>query len=421
MMKIVGFAEGAHSGNGGLGLVGVPGILGSTALRGHQVALAVGGPPMATGDKWVVSDFERALSRKQGDGAFGIVSFKAWMGWAFAPAMLWRASRCVGAADFVSLHSLYSFPVLAGYLLARLHRKPYGVWPHGVLARVQRRVSPGKKRVYDTLITRWIIRNSAVLFFGGNRERDEAREAYAFSALDANGRRQLSVVIPDGFDASAFAALPPKGDFRGARLGSHQGPLILFLARLNAKKGLQLLAHAMALVVQKRPDALLAIVGPPDPPGFEDQVRRWVRGHGIDSRVVITGLVDLETKRQALADADVFVLPSEAENFGFSVFEAMASHIPVVVSDTLDYSRAIAAAEAGFVIERTPEQFAASILELIAQSDLRRRMGENGARLARRYSLEETASKVERTIVSVLRRGPLPPDLTNDLEIAELP
>ena len=415
-MQILGFVEGAPANKGGLGLVGVPGILGSTAARGHHVALVVGGPPMVGRERFVAPSLESALERKEGAGTFGMVIFKSWQRWAFAPAILWRTSRYVRAADFVSLHSLYSFPVLAGYLLARLHGKPYGLWPHGVLAGVQRRIGASKKRLYDRLIARHIVRNAAMIFYGGGREREEAQKAYVISA--ASGRNgsaaewsARSVVVPDGFDAAEYDALPSRGGFRKQYLDDHSGPVVLFLARLNAKKGLRLLSQAMALVIKKHPETRLAIVGPPDPPGFEDKVQAWMRESGIEATTTLTGRVDPVSKLQALADADIYVLPSEAENFGFSVFEAMASCLPVVVSNSLDYAGEIASAGAGFAVEREPERFAARIVELLESPELRRKMGENGALVARRYSLEETGRKVECTIDCVVRRLPLPAGL----------
>jgi glycosyltransferase involved in cell wall biosynthesis len=411
-MRIVGFVEGALESKGGMGMVGVPGILSGTAARGHQVALVVGGPPIG-GRRFVVSDVEHALTRKQGAGSFGMVPFNSWEQWAFAPAILWRTSKYVRSADFVSLHSLYSFPVLAGYLLARLHRKPYGIWPHGVLATFQRRVGASKKRWYDRLIARRIVRNAALVFFGGRREREEAQQAYVLAANGSEAKmRDRSVVVPDGFDPTGYDVLPPKGEFRRRYLGGHSGPLVLYLARLNAKKGLRLLAQSMAEVMRERPDARLAIVGPPDPPAFEEQVREWLRESGIESKSVLTGRIDHECKLQAFADSDVYVLPSETENFGFSVFEAMASRLPVVVSNTLDYAGEIASMQAGLSVEREPGRFAASILDLLEKPELRRRMGANGALMARRYSVEETARKVECSIDCILRNRPLPAEVT---------
>jgi glycosyltransferase involved in cell wall biosynthesis len=402
-MKIVGFVEGASHGRGGRGLVGVPTILGGTAARGHNVALIVAGGPNTKSEKLPLRAIKSAVDGADDAGEFVIVTLSAWAVWAFSPALLWRAHKYVRAADCISLHSLYSFPVLVGYLLARLYRKPYGIWPHGVLAPFQRGVSVRKKWLYDYLVGRRILNNASVLFFSAQGEREEAA---------ALGLKSYSVIIPDGIDVSVFAELPAKGRFRARFLAGHSGDLVVFLARLNAKKGLDLLIQAMVRVVASRPQARLAIVGSPDPSTFGRRVEDWVRESGIASHVAMTGAISHEAKLELMADADVLVMPSHAENFGFSVFEAMASCVPVVVSDTLNYAGEIARSGAGFSVPRKPESFADAILQLLEYPTLRQKMGANGIQLARRYSWVETASKVERTFESILMHRPLPADLT---------
>lgn len=404
----MGFVEGAVANKGGVGLFGVPGVLCGTAARGHQVALVVGGPPIMGREHLLTATLDDALVRKEGEGTFGMVTFRSLEQWAFAPSILWRARRYVRSADFVSLHSLYSFPVFAGYLLARWYKKPYAFWPHGVLAAFQTTVSAGKKGLYDRLIAKHIVQNADLLVYTAKGEGEEAQQAYVVAAGETRSR---SVIVPDGFDPSPYENLPPRGEFRKKYLGGHTGPVVLFLARLNAKKGLKVLCQAMGDVIRKRPDARLAIVGPADPPAFESQVRTWLRENGIESQTVLTGRVDIPTKLQAFADADVYALPSEAENFGFSVFEAMASKVPVVVSKNLDYAAEITATRAGIALDRDPAQFAATIIELLADSQMRAQMGENGFHMARRYSVEETARKLETSIACILHKRPLPAEV----------
>ena len=387
---------------GGIGIIGITNLR-ATASWGHRVLIAMGGPASPGKEDLVVPDPVSGLARKEGAGSFGVVTFRASAIWAFAPGMLLKMSRFVRLADFVMLHSMYSFPVFAGYLLARLHGKPYGLWPHGVFAPVQRRIGVKKKWIYDKLVGRRIIENASIKYALQQRgEREEAK------CLEIKAR---TIVIPEGFDPGGYASLPPKGGFRSRYLNRHQGPVILFLARLNPKKGLDLLAETMAIVMAQRPDARLVVVGPPDPPGYEREVRSWISAAGIESKTVMTGMVNSQTKLEAFADADVYVLPSEAENFGVSVFEAMASRLPVVVSDALNYAAEIASADAGFAPQRNAAKFADAILGLINNAALRRRMGENGAIFVRRYSLEQTAANVERTIESIVEGRPLPADL----------
>jgi glycosyltransferase involved in cell wall biosynthesis len=404
-VKVLSFVEGANPHRGGLGLVGVPNIEKSLAERGHQVVLNVGGRVSPGAEQFVQPDIITAFCQKSGVGTFGIVTYPAYSDWAFAPTMFRTLRGHVCDADFISLHSLYSFPVLAGYILARAYGKPYGLWPDGVLAPFQRRVSVGKKKVYDWLVGRAILNGAVVLFYSAVGEREETRSLKLGPP---------SVIIPHGFDAQEYECLLPRGRFRARYLRGHEGPVVLFLSRLNAKKGLDILIQAFALVLKQIPGARLAIVGSGDPPQFESQVKDWLRERGIDGRAVMPGLLIGQEKLQALADADVFVLPSQAENFGFAMFEAMASRIPVVVSDTLNYAEEVSQRGAGLAVPRTPQEFAAAILELLNDPGSRRCMGENGWRLVQAYSWDSCGERLERTIQCILQGQPLPVDLTLD-------
>jgi glycosyltransferase involved in cell wall biosynthesis len=127
----------------------------------------------------------------------------------------------------------------------------------------------------------------------------------------------------------------------------------------------------------------------------------------VEACTVLTGQVDGETRRELLADADVFVLPSQAENFGFSIFEAMACRVPVVVSDTLNYAAEIAQRGAGLAIDRNPVALAESILRLLGDQELRWQMGSEGYRLARLFTWEKCGESVERVMSSIVRGQPI--------------
>jgi glycosyltransferase involved in cell wall biosynthesis len=405
-MRMVNFAEGALSRKGGIGITGIPMILIGTASRGHRIVVLMGGPPLPGREDYFRPDIPTALGRQEGNGSLGIVSFPAWNLWAFSPRLLTSFRRVwgvAGRADVIGLHSIYSFPVLLGYVIARLQKKPYVIWLHGVLAPVQRKISSRKKRIYDQLVTTRMLNGASVIFFTARGEREEA------GGLDISAP---SVIVPLGFTADEFAALPERGKFRARYLHGHTGPVLLFLARLNAKKGIDLLLQAMANVVVRRPDVLLAIVGPPDPPSYEEKVRRWIRENHLETSAILTGPVGPSGRLEALADSDLFVFPSEAENFGFAVFEAMASRIPVVVSNTLNYAEEIQQSGAGFSVPRNADLFADAVVRLLDDPELCREMGAKGVQMSYRFSSDETGANVERVLQSVVNALPLPADLT---------
>jgi glycosyltransferase involved in cell wall biosynthesis len=404
-VRVFSFVEGANPSKGGLGLVGVPWIARSLAERGHQVVLNLAGSANPGTEHWVQPDVPTALRHGSGLGNYGIVRYPCFSRqWAFSPSMFNSLLPYIRDVDFITLHSLYSFPVLAGYLLARRFRKPYGIWPHGVLAPAQREISARKKELYDGLVAKRILNQASVIFYSAVGEREEAHALHL---------RPPTAIVPHGLDVQPYVTLPLRGVFRARYLSGHTGPLVLYLSRLNAKKGLDLLSRAFTAVCRAFPDARLAIVGGSDPPQFESQVRIWLQESGIDDRTVITGFVTDQQKREAFADADVFVLPSQAENFGFALFEAMASNLSVVVSDTLNYADEIERYQAGIIVPREPQEFARAIMKLLANSGLRWRMGSAGARLANMYTWDRSGEQMERAIHCILDRTPLTTDLTN--------
>ena len=398
-MRVLGFCEGARADSGGVGLIGVPLIHQALAGQGNRDALAIGGQAMPSAQPMLCHHIDDILDGPSDEGAVGVTQFPALGRWCFSPA-LYRAAMASGArVDFVTLHSLYSFPVLAGYAVARRFNKPFGLWPHGVLAPIQREVGKRKKAVYDSIIARRILDHASVLFYTAEGERDEAA---------ALGLTTPSVVIPHGVDRAQFEKLPARGAFRQKYMAGHQGRLVLYLGRLNVKKGLELLVEAMAGVIREYPDARLVIAGGGHPPSFTNQVENWIAQAGISDTTVVTGALDHYDKLTAFADSDVFVLPSVAENFGFAMFEAMACGRAVVCSDTVNYAGEVSRFDAGIVAKRTPADFAAAIGLLLRDPDRRARLGQNGLKLVSIYSWERCGRLLETTVQCILAKQPFP-------------
>jgi glycosyltransferase involved in cell wall biosynthesis len=112
-------------------------------------------------------------------------------------------------------------------------------------------------------------------------------------------------------------------------------------------------------------------------------------------------------KLAVLADADLFVLPSYSENFGIAVVEAMACGLPVVISDQVNIWREIEGDGAGLVTPCEAGAVADAIARLLADPELRRRMGAAGrAAVAQRYSWDKVGEQLEAAYARILdQRG----------------
>lgn len=399
-MKIVSFVEGAHLKYGGIGIFSVPLINRHLSERGHDVRLVIGGTINPGYEKYRINSLEQEISPEQTSwGDFGIVAFPAIGRWSFSPSLIGQIKQEVQKADFLMLHSLYSYPVLAGYWLARNNQIPYGLWLHGVLAPFQRSVGRRKKYIYDRLLARSILNHASLLIFTAAGEKEETTNLNLTAP---------STIIPLGFKPSSLAG--QKGEFRRKYLAGFQGDFILFLARINAKKGLELLISAFAQVLSQKPETLLVIAGGDDPPEYGYKIRKMAAESGCGRSIIFTGLLLGQDKENAFTDAAIYVLPSHAENFGTSIFEAMSKGLPVVVSDSINYAQEIKRREAGVALPLDKRILSSEILRLLNDPEKRKSMGENGKVLVSQFTWQRCAKSLEDAISRVLRKDALLPD-----------
>jgi glycosyltransferase involved in cell wall biosynthesis len=298
----------------------------------------------------------------------------------FSLALTQWLRRHVADFDLVHIHALFSYAALPAAYWASRRGVPYIVRPLGVLncwGMENRRA--WMKNLSFRLIERRILAGAAAVHFTSEQERMEAVEV---------GWQQRAVVIPNATDAAFDSEGCPPGRFRARHPQLSGRPLMLFLSRLDKIKGLDILLPAFAQVRAQHPRAMLVLAGDGDP-HFVAHLRQKADQLGIAADVFWPGFLAGEDKWAALADADLFVLPSYSENFGMAVVEAMACARAVVVSDRVAIHREIAEAQAGLVVPCEIDAIARALKTALTDCDLRARMGRNGKQLAQsRFSVQ---------------------------------
>jgi glycosyltransferase involved in cell wall biosynthesis len=281
-------------------------------------------------------------------------------------------SSAIAAADVVHLHSVWDpiLPVAAG--IARKLDKPYVVLLNGMLDPWSLNQKAIKKRVALALRYRSMLQSAAALQLGNANERD------LIDPLNLTTRGQI---IGNGFTPAEIDPLPERGSFRALHPQLQGKLVVLFLARLHYKKGLDFLADAFARTLRDVPHAMLVVAGPDD--GARDDFEQQIARLGIADRVLLTGPLYGEARLAALADADVFVLPSRQEGFSMSVVEALACGLPCVVTDASHFPQ-VASHGAGEVVGLSAEAIAGGLTRLLASSTLRTRMASNAKAYAYR-------------------------------------
>jgi phosphatidyl-myo-inositol alpha-mannosyltransferase len=194
-------------------------------------------------------------------------------------------------------------------------------------------------------------------------------------------------IIPNGVDFDRFAApIEPLPQLSDGRLN------VLFVGRLEKRKGLKHLLRAWGYVRSQFTDVRLIIVGEGRPrQGYE----RYATSRGWDE-VVFAGYVSDEDLVRYYQSADVFCAPSTGqESFGIVLLEAMAAGCPIVASRIAGYDEVVTHDGEGILVEPKNEgELGAALTRLLADKAKRRKMGLAGQRKARQYRWDRIAERV---------------------------
>ena len=241
---------------------------------------------------------------------------------------------------------------------------PYLLRPHGTLDPFLWKRHRLRKSVMEWAFQNRVIREATALHY-------TAAEEMKLAGPYVHGAS--GVVIPNGLDLAEYAELPPPGRVRTEHPEIGNRRIMLFLSRLNFKKGLDLLVPGFAEACRSVNDLHLVIAGPDD--GMKQQTERLIAEARIGSRVTFLGMLDHAQKLAAFSDATMFALPSYSENFGIAVVEAMACGVPVAISDKVNIWREVHAAGAGLVQPDTLDGMSRLLVAWLATAaDARDRM-----------------------------------------------
>ena len=270
----------------------------------------------------------------------------------------------VASFDLVHLHGVFHAPALHVRRACRAAGVPYLVQPHGQLDPFDLAKHRLQKKLYGPVAVRPLIAGADVVVCTTDLE---AERLVTYGAPTRTAVVPLPVTAP---------ALGDRVGFRARHGIPCDATVVLFLSRLDVKKGLDLLLAAMAEL-----DAWLVVAGAGDPE-VAAAVDRALDGTPLGRRTVRTGFISGAEKDDAFAAADLFALPSRNENFGIVVVEAMAAGLPVVVSDETYLHGEVSAAGAGAVCRVDAASCRDALAPLVADGPCRADAGRRARALA---------------------------------------
>ena len=221
------------------------------------------------------------------------------------------------------------------------------------------------------------------------------------------GERVVIVMPP--VDADAFTPSPERRAAARAELGVPEGAFVVgTVGNRNPSKGHEHLVRALARLRADHPEAVVRVLGAPSPvhAAYEERVLAEARQLGIDDAVTLRFVDPGSRVPDLIAAFDIFAITSVPRSEGMPtvILEAMASGLPVVATDVGAVSEVVEEGVTGLVVApEDPGAIASALGRLVADPDLRRRLGKNGLlRVTERYDKEALADQHARAYALAL-------------------
>ncbi len=370
--------------NGG----GIPPVI--WALARETSRRGINASVIGLNDQWVKDDckkdgFPFAAGDVIGPKAFG-----------FSPELRKQLQMRAQRPGVVHSHGLWMYPGLAAREVSKNNGCRLLISPHGMLEPWALNHSSWKKKLAECLFERKNFQEAACLHALCQAEAENFRRY---------GLKNPIAIIPNGIDPHDFER-QPDGAIIEKFPGMRGRRRMLFLSRLHPKKGLDNLLESWRKLAPDYKDWQLLIAGRGEP-AYENKLRALAGD--LSQSVLFLGPLYGEDKKQILAAADAFVLPSLSEGFSVAVLEAAAAGLPVLLTPQCNFPELIQAG-AALEISTDPSGIANGIRHILElPEEQRKATGLRGRELVKKsYTWPFIAEQMCRVYEWLAGTAPMP-------------
>ncbi|MBU25787.1 MAG: hypothetical protein CMD99_07130 [Gammaproteobacteria bacterium] len=290
--------------------------------------------------------------------------------------------------DLFHCHNIWNYVPIVTQNVGTQLGIPVILSPRGTLFDWNLKRGYFKKKLYLSLFGNLIFGGAAVIHATSEEEVDAIRKIAPRSPV---------ALIPNGVDTGEFSELGNRHDHKVALNLNSKDRHILYMGRIEEKKGLAILIEAFAAVKNQNQDWQLLVAGPDYSSTYSVFCRNLASRLGVAADVRWLGMVKGDSRRNVFGASDVFVLPTQSENYGMVIAEALSAGIPTVTTVGTPWS-VIQKNGAGVIIKPVVSELVVALEQIFAKNTLEL---EGMAEAAREIALQNDWSRPSSEMLQV--------------------
>ena len=272
-----------------------------------------------------------------------------------SPKLWWKLWKDANKYDVVHLHSWWSVLMIGCAWILKIKGVRFVFSPRGMFSNYSfnHNINPIKKGVFWDILTKPVLKNQV------------------FHATAISEKIEIENLF--GKDTSVFTLpnLLQFPDLSVEAIQTHQqkdSVKLLFISRVDRKKGIELLLKAVQLLKEQIPVSLTVIGGGEEE--YVEELKKLSTSLGISERVEWKGSVEWRAKFDDILNTDILVLPSYNENFANIILETLYAGRPVILTKYVGLHDYVSANNMGWVIDTNPEEIALAVKDYAANKSL---------------------------------------------------
>jgi glycosyltransferase involved in cell wall biosynthesis len=286
----------------------------------------------------------------------------------------------------IHYHNLWNYIPLVANAVSKKMSVPVIVSPRGNLYEWNLNKGFLKKKLYLNIFQNDFF-NSANCIHVTSKE-----ELHAVKKL---GYKSPVGLIPNGVDQKEFENMKTKKEHLKNLGLSDNYKYILYMGRIEKKKGLNFLFEAFIDFGRSNPNWKIIVAGPAYDQAYYNECKNFIEDAGFGNSIIWLGMVTGDKRIDAYGGADLFVLPTHSENFGIVIAEALSAGLPVITTDGTPWME-IQNEFAGFIISLNKKNLLLAIENFNNLKNYEKKeMSLSAKNIAKRYTWNKSAEDMQ--------------------------